>query len=52
MTKRLDRLQKDLVGKMEEILAEFQMLDDREKELMTVSIINFIHEKADEIFLE
>jgi DNA-binding ferritin-like protein (Dps family) len=52
MTQRVDALQKDLVAKMQEILAELQTLGDRERELMTVSIINFIHEKADDIFLE
>ena len=52
MTKRVDKLQKDLVAKMEEILAELMSLDPHERELMTVSIINFIHEKSDDIFLE
>ena len=28
------------------------VLDPRERELMTVSIINFIHERSDEIFLD
>ncbi len=52
MTKRLDKLQKELVAKMQELLAELQQLNDKEKELMTVSIINFIHERTDEIFLD
>ena len=46
MTKRVDKLQKDLVAKMEEILAELMGLDSHERELMTVSIINFIHERS------
>lgn len=52
LSKRVDKLQKDLAAKMEEMRAELTSLDERERELMTVSIINFVHEKADEIFLD
>jgi DNA-binding ferritin-like protein (Dps family) len=49
---RVDKLQKDLAAKMEEMRAELLSLGERDRELMTVSIINFIHETADEIFLD
>ncbi len=52
VSKRVDKLQKDLTAKMEELRAELLGLDERDRELMTVTIINFVHEKADEIFLD
>lgn len=52
MSRRVDEIQQKIHGHMKEIRSELECLDDRERDILTVSIINFIHEKAEESLLE
>ena len=50
--KKLDELQGQLLDTMREIRRELDSLAEREREILTVSVINFVHEKADETLLD
>jgi peptidoglycan hydrolase CwlO-like protein len=52
MTKNVDGLQQKILEIMKEIRKELDVLNERERDIFTVSIINFIHEKAEESLLE
>ena len=52
MEKNVGKLQKEIQDKMQEIRRELDVLNERERDIFTVSIINFIHEKAEEALLE
>jgi hypothetical protein len=52
MTKNVDELQKKILDTMKEIRRELDVLSERERDIFTVSIINYIHEKAEEALLE
>jgi hypothetical protein len=50
--KKIDNLQARLLETLEEIRRELEGFNEREREIFTVSIINFIHEKTDETLLD
>jgi peptidoglycan hydrolase CwlO-like protein len=50
--KAVDELQARLHETMKEIRKQLEGFSEREREVFTVSIINFIHEKADEVLLD
>jgi len=52
MAENVDRLQKALVATMEGIRKELEILSERERDIFTVSVINFIHEKTEETLLD
>ena len=52
MAKNVDEYQKTLVETMASIRKELDILSERERDIFTVSIINFIHEKTEETLLD
>lgn len=48
----IDGLKKEIHEKFGQLQAELAKLDDRDRHLLTVPLINFIHDKADEILVE
>ncbi len=48
----IDGLKKDVHATFEKLRGELQKLSDRDRHLLTVPLINFIHDKADEILVE
>ena len=52
MARKIDELQMSILDAMKAMRKEVEILSDRERDVYTVSIINFIHEKADETLLD
>jgi hypothetical protein len=52
MAKNVDELQKKMLEALKELRKELEVLNERERDIFTVSVINFIHEKTEEVLLE
>ncbi len=52
MAKKVEALQDRILETMKEMRTELDGLSDRERDIFTVSVINFIHEKAEETLLD
>ena len=48
----IEALKKQVLGRFKEIRKELNRLDERDRNLLTVPLINFIHDKADEVLVE
>ena len=49
---KLSELKKEILGKLQAVRSELDKLDDRDRHLLTVPLINFIHDKADDVLVE
>lgn len=52
VAKNVEGLQGKILDAMHDIRKELDILNERERDIFTVSIINFIHEKAEEALLD
>ncbi len=52
MASRIEGIEKEIASSLERLRSEIEKLSDQERKLMTVSLMNFIHDKADEILVE
>lgn len=48
----IDAIKKEIHASFEKLRGELERLDDRDRHLLTVPLINFIHDKADEVLVE
>jgi 2',3'-cyclic-nucleotide 2'-phosphodiesterase (5'-nucleotidase family) len=49
---KLSELKKEILAKLQAVRGELDKLDDRDRHLLTVPLINFIHDKADDVLVE
>ena len=49
---KISELKKELLAKLQEMRSQLNTLDDRDRHLLTVPLINFIHDKADDVLIE
>ncbi|MCI0341545.1 MAG: hypothetical protein L0216_10435, partial [Planctomycetales bacterium] len=52
MASRIEGIEKEIVSSLQRLRAEIEKLSDQERKLMTVSVMNFIHDKADEMLVD
>ena len=48
----IEAMKKQVLGRFKEMRKELNRLDERDRNLLTVPLINFIHDKADEVLVE